>query len=101
MFEEFPKMLYKVPGPHEGNDGVTFDYVLVDGPEKESEARAAGWDDFAAAIEPKDGHENDDAPPTRAELEAKANELGIEFSPKIGDKKLAERIEAALKAPEA
>jgi len=38
----------------------------------------------------------DEAPPTREELEAKATELGIEFSPRIGDKKLAERIEAAL-----
>lgn len=38
----------------------------------------------------------DIAPPTRAELEAKATELGIEFSPNIGDKKLAERILAKL-----
>jgi len=45
------------------------------------------------AHEPDAGEE---APPTREELEAKATELGIEFSPRIGDKKLAERIEAAL-----
>jgi hypothetical protein len=38
----------------------------------------------------------DNTPPTRAELEQKARELNIEFAPNIGDKKLAERIEAAL-----
>lgn len=48
-----------------------------------------------------EAHEADageEAPPTREELEAKATELGIEFSPRIGDKKLAERITAALEA---
>lgn len=45
---------------------------------------------------PADPADADSAPPTRAELEAKAGELGIEFSPRIGDKKLMERIEAAL-----
>lgn len=46
-----------------------------------------------------DAHEADadeDTAPTRAELEAKATELGIEFHPNIGDKKLADRIDAAL-----
>ena len=49
-----------------------------------------------------EAHEVDagEAPPTREELEAKAGELGIEFSPKIGDKRLAERIEEALKSKE-
>lgn len=55
-----------------------------------AEARAAA--DAAAAKQKQD----DNAPPTRAELEAKATELGIEFSPNIGDKKLGERIAAAL-----
>ena len=107
MFEEYPKHLYTTPGPHEGNGGVTFDFIIVQGPEEEQAARAAGWQDFADAIEPKKapkdtGSPDDNAPPTRAELEAKAHELGIEFSPKIGDAKLAERIQAALDAhPEA
>ena len=46
-----------------------------------------------------DAHEADadeDAAPTRTELEAKATELGIEFHPNIGDRKLADRIDAAL-----
>lgn len=39
----------------------------------------------------------DKAPPTRAELEQKATELGITFAPNIGDAKLAERIAEKLK----
>lgn len=39
----------------------------------------------------------DDAPVTRAELEAKATELGIKFDGRTTDAKLAERIADALK----
>ncbi len=37
-----------------------------------------------------------EAPPTRAELEAKAAELGLKFHPNTGDTKLAALIEAKL-----
>jgi hypothetical protein len=36
------------------------------------------------------------AAPTREQLEKQATDLGVEFSPNIGDKKLAERIAAKL-----
>jgi hypothetical protein len=39
---------------------------------------------------------DDDAPPTRAELEAKAAELGIKVDKRWSDKTLGERIESAL-----
>jgi hypothetical protein len=39
---------------------------------------------------------DDDAPPTRAELEAKAAELGIKVDKRWSDKTLAERIESLL-----
>lgn len=42
---------------------------------------------------------DDNAPPTRAELEQKATELGVKFSPQLGDAKLAERIAAKLAEP--
>lgn len=59
-----------------------------------AEERAAA--EAAAAAAATARKNADSAPPTRAELEAKATELGIEFSPNIGDKKLGERIAAAL-----
>jgi hypothetical protein len=39
---------------------------------------------------------DDDAPPTRAELEAKAAELGIKVDKRWSDKTLGERIESLL-----
>ena len=40
--------------------------------------------------------EPDDAPPTRAEMEAKARELGIKFDGRTSDKLLLKRITEAL-----
>jgi hypothetical protein len=48
-------------------------------------------------MKPQTQDADDNAQPTRAELEQKAAELGIEFSPRIGDAKLAERIADKLK----
>ena len=42
----------------------------------------------------------DDAPPTRTELEAKAKELGIKFDGRTGDKKLGQLIQDKLSAGE-
>lgn len=51
----------------------------------------------AAAPAPAlDVSDDDDAPPTRAELEAKAAELGIKVDKRWSDKTLGERIETAL-----
>jgi hypothetical protein len=41
----------------------------------------------------------DDAAPTRAELEAKATELGIRFDGRTKDKKLGQLIQDRLSAP--
>lgn len=87
----FPRLVYRGPAVH----------MLVTDAAGFDAARAAGW--FASVPEAAAGRhddelpEADDAPPTRAELEQKAHELGIEFSPNIGDKKLAERIAEKLK----
>ena len=53
-------------------------------------ADAPAVDDLPVAVD-------DDAPPTRAELEAKAAELGIKVDKRWSDKTLAERIDEALK----
>ena len=43
------------------------------------------------------GQDPDNAPPTRAELEAKATELGLKFDGRTTDRKLLAAIDAALK----
>ena len=51
----------------------------------------------AVAVAPAlDVSVDDDAPPTRAELEAKAAELGIKVDKRWSDKTLGERIESLL-----
>ena len=104
---EFPRFVFKDHGPHQ-RPGGSYDHALVESQSEMDAALKAGW--FATlpeALEVKavaapppttESKSADDAPPTRAELEAKAKELHIEFSPNIGDKKLFERIQAALGA---
>ena len=101
---EFPRLVYKNGGKLQ-RPGGTFDHAVVEDQADMAAALANGW--FASLPEaletPKPAKEDlgDDAPPTRAELETMANRLGVQFSPKIGDQKLLERIEAAMKEPEA
>jgi hypothetical protein len=97
---DFPRMIYKAGGPEEIHGGRFHTHIVHDVDELDA-ALADGWHlttpDAADAAAPKPKDEaDDDAPATRAELEQKATKLGIEFSPRIGDAKLAERIEAAL-----
>ena len=43
--------------------------------------------------------EDDDAPPTRAELQAQATKLGIKFDGRTSDKTLLAKIDAAMRGP--
>lgn len=54
----------------------------------------------AQAVEVVDTSLEDNAPPTREELEAKAKELGIRFDGRTGDKKLGQLIQDRLSAGE-
>lgn len=109
---EFPRMVYQAGGNEEIHGGRFATNIVNDQDELDA-ALAGGWhltttEAKAAAEKPADvgatgtgagaadDDKDDNAPPTREELEAKAAELGIEFSPNIGDKKLGERIAAAL-----
>ena len=104
-------MLYKAPGPYEIHGG-RFDYAIVDADEEGAidAAKADGWRlttpeakadlivkqeaaDLIAKQEAKDL-----VPPTRAELEQKANELGIKFSDKTSNKRLICLIEEITEA---
>jgi hypothetical protein len=97
MNNEFPRMVYKAGGPYE-IQGSQFEYLIIQDAGELGAALASGWSmttDEARALATVP---SPSGAPTRAELEQKATKLGIEFSPRIGDAKLNERIEAALAA---
>jgi hypothetical protein len=89
----FPRMLYRA-GAGTFVDGVECAALVVHSEAEQVEALADGWG-FVAHAEPAEPA--DDAPPTRAELEAKATELGVAFDGRWGDKRLSAAIAAALK----
>jgi len=97
-----PTILYRVPGAHFGPPGVTYDYLGVDTDEALEAALAEGWhESLASAIAPPDAPPApaDDAPVTRAELEQKADQLGIKVDGRWSDKRLMTEIEAKMAAP--
>lgn len=110
MSNEYPKMLYRFGGEVE-IDGDKFTTLIVDDSEAADAALADKWFETAsqskqAAADEKAAADaalaqqvvNDEAPPTRDELERKARELEIKFDGRTGDKKLAHMIAAALES---
>jgi len=95
-------MVYRHPGPHKIH-GNLFDYKIVEGELREGEdasdldkALADGW--YLTTPEALESVLDDPENPTREELEAKATELGLKFTSRTSDKKLASEIEAALES---
>lgn len=87
---EFPILVYRDGGSFQRKGG-TYSYKQVNDDEQLQQARADGWfDSLEAAINPES------AAPTRAELEEKANELGLKFDGRTSDKKLALMIAEKL-----
>ena len=104
--DDFPRMLYRAPGGDVQTDSgwcaytivqdaAAMDAALSDGWAETSEAAAANLRDAQA---PKADTSADDAPPTRAELERKAAELGIRVDGRWSDKRMGEEISKALAA---
>lgn len=96
------QMLFKAPGPH-FCDGSMVDYIVVP-LDLVDKTIALGWfatipEALAAAAAPAEPDDvpADDAPVTRAELEAKATELGLKFDGRTTDAKLLAKIDEALK----
>lgn len=96
-------MVYRV-GEKLALESGTYDVRVINADEWE-QAQADGWhlDQYAAKAAQEAASKpapadvpGDDAPPTRAELEQKAQELGIKFDGRWGDKKLSEAIAAKL-----
>ena len=98
---EFPRLVYRTPGPNPMQGGSYACKPVADHEELKAALRE-GW--FATLPEAAEGTHvieeepvpDDDAPPTRAELEEKARELGIKFDGRTGDKALLKRITEAL-----
>lgn len=96
----YPTHFFKTPGPHR-RQGHTFAYIHVPDAGAAKERLAEGWFrtfNEAAGIGTEGAAAAADAtkPPTRAEIEAKARELGIRFFPGWKDetilKKIAEKL---------
>lgn len=102
---EFPRFVF-MDGGNISRAGGFYSQLLVSNQEGYDKAIGEGWFasiDAAVAGEPAkvlvsiDPVPEDDAPPTRAELESKAEELGLKFDGRIGDKKLLKLIEDAIR----
>ncbi len=97
--DQFPTLVYKGHGPH-SRAGGTYDYAAANDQEELDAKLADGW--FITLPEAIDAHDkpaaksDDNAPPTRKELEVKAKELSIKFDKKTTDAELSDAITAAL-----
>lgn len=89
----YPTIVYKCPGTHQ-RPGGTFAYKGVASEAEHIEAMDAGW--FDTMLEAIAGKPAKEQPPTRAELEQKAAQLGIHVDKKVTDAVLTEKIAKAL-----
>ena len=99
---DYPRFVFQDGGNIQRAGGF-YSQLLVHDEFKHADALAMGWfdsiDEAAKGIESKPeepARAEDDAPPTRAELESKADELGIRYDRRTGDKKLLKLIEEAI-----
>jgi len=102
-------LVYRCPGTHEG-PVISWSSQLVQSDAALAAALAAGWhrtlpEAYAAHAAPtrilaavdEDQTYDDEAPPTREEMIAKAAELGMAVDKRWSDKTLATRILEAMK----
>jgi hypothetical protein len=110
---DFPTIVYRCPGDRWGPPYTTFNSIGVTNQEAFDKALADGW--FATLPEAVEVFLNpaparvavvsepveDNAPPTRDEMLAKAAEIGLTVDRRWSDKTLANKIIEALEAQEA
>ena len=109
MSRRFPTMVYCVPGTRRKPTGGTYSYTGAKDQAEFDALIAKGWfpsyeeavagkraGEIIAAAEAFDEAVDEVSDPTREELEQKARELKVSFNSRTSDKKLAERIAAAL-----
>jgi hypothetical protein len=99
----FPTILYRTPGPHKKPRGGTYATKGAADQEQFDMLISKGWfpsyeEAVSSKLSPKmvEGPIDEVSGPTREELEAKADELGLSYDGRTSDKKLAERITEAL-----
>jgi hypothetical protein len=106
----FPAPLYRTPGPYRKGKGLKtyrvagakdqaqYDAMLAKGWFASYEEAVAGKraDEIVKAAEEFNDSLDEVSGPTREELEQKAEELGIGYNKRTSNRKLAERITAAL-----
>lgn len=96
----FPTIVYRTPGTHQCAGG-TYGYLGVVDDQGLKQAIESGWfRSLPEAIKGEHEKTEDNSPPTREEMEAKAKELGIQFDGRTTDKSLAEKIEHVLSEQE-
>ena len=111
MITEFPALVYRCPGLHAGPHGKTYDTRPVASPEALAAALRYGWhwslDEAARGLvaQPEPAPEvlaevvPEPAPePTRADLVAQAERLGIDVDGRWSERRLRQEIDAAVKA---
>ena len=102
---QFPCLVYKVPGPH----GFGYRYTGCTDEGEWKRLKELGWhatkdeargvlkaEEIIETAEELESLIDEVSPPTRAELEAKAEELGIGFNSRTRDEVLTQRIADAL-----
>jgi hypothetical protein len=105
---EFPRFVYLSPGNFRRGKS-SYRYVSVNSLEEHDAYLAQGWSTSAdlaidranaptpaPAPAPAPVVPEDNAPPTRAELESKARELGLRFDGRTSDRTLLRRITQAI-----
>lgn len=95
-------MVYRCPGPNFGPSGTTYESRGVENELQLLEAISQGWlESLVLAVSDYQNEDaeqvKDDLPPSRDEIEQKANELGIKFDGRTTDRKLLERIAEVLR----
>lgn len=92
---DYPRMLYRAGGKEPIHGLGLFSTRIVSDAAEHEAAMAEGWRETTTeALAPAPEPAEDNAPPTRAELEKMAEELGIKIDGRWSDKRLAEAIAA-------
>lgn len=94
---QFPRLVYRSAALYMlADDQAAHDALIADGWFASVPEALAGQHAAPPPPAPAEAQPVDDSPPTRAEMESKATELGIKFDGRWGDKKLLAEIEARL-----